>query len=439
MIGQGYSLGFTNARLPMVIGAISILVLLLGFGTWATVTEIDGAVVAPGKVIVDRNRQAVQHPDGGVVDSVLATEGERVEAGDVLLRFDPTLALAELRGIEGQLAEVVARRGRLEAERDDLEAITFEPELARQAQNDPAVARYVDGQNRLFEMRREGLVQEVTQLETQQLQLRNQIEGIDAQLAALELQSTLIGEEMSVQKELLEKGLAQSNRVRTLQREEARIAGMVGEMIASRAQANERISEISIQILRLKMQRRQEALTTQRDLEMTELQLVQQREALRTQLDRMEVRAPVAGVVYDMRILGPQSVVRPADPMMFIVPQDRPLMIEVKVRPINVNSVHIAQEVVVRFPAFDMRQTPDLIGRVAQVSPDAFVDSASGESYYRAEVELAETELTKLHGDQVIMPGMPVDSFIRTGEHTPLAYLMAPLARYFGTALRDDS
>lgn len=439
MIGQGYSLGFTNARLPMVIGAISILVLLLGFGTWATVTEIDGAVVAPGKVIVDRNRQAVQHPDGGVVDSVLATEGERVEAGDVLLRFDPTLALAELRGIEGQLAEVVARRGRLEAERDDLEAITFEPELARQAQNDPAVARYVDGQNRLFEMRREGLVQEVTQLETQQLQLRNQIEGIDAQLAALELQSTLIGEEMSVQKELLEKGLAQSNRVRTLQREEARIAGMVGEMIASRAQANERISEISIQILRLKMQRRQEALTTQRDLEMTELQLVQQREALRTQLDRMEVRAPVAGVVYDMRILGPQSVVRPADPMMFIVPQDRPLMIEVKVRPINVNSVHVAQEVVVRFPAFDMRQTPDLIGRVAQVSPDAFVDSASGESYYRAEVELAETELTKLHGDQVIMPGMPVDSFIRTGEHTPLAYLMAPLARYFGTALRDDS
>ena len=172
---------------------------------------------------------------------------------------------------------------------------------------------------------------------------------------------------------------------------------------------------------------------------MTELQLVQQRAALLTQLDRMEIRAPVSGVIYDMRVLGPQSVVRPADPMMFIVPQDRPLMIEVKIRPLNVNAVHIAQQVVVRFPAFDMRQTPDLFGRVSQVSPDSFVDTASGEPYYRAEVELAETELSKLHSDQVIMPGMPVDSFIRTGEHTPMAYLLAPLARYFGSALRDDS
>lgn len=436
---QGYAARFSSARWPLAIGGGAILALVLGFGTWAAMTEIDGAVLAPGRVIVDRNRQAIQHPDGGVVQSVLVVEGAKVGAGEVLLRFDPTLAQAELRGIEGQLAEVLARRGRLEAERDDLTTIAFDPVLLEQSRQDPTTARYVEGQSRLFEMRKEGLEQELIQLENQQLQLQNQIEGIDAQIVALGRQTDLIAEEMAVQKELLEKGLAQSSKVRSLEREEARLAGMRGEVIASRAQAMEQISEISIQMLRQKMGRRQEALTTQRDLEMTELQLLQQREALRTQLDRMEVRAPVAGVIYDMRILGPQSVVRPADPMMFIVPQDRPLMIEVKVRPINVNSVHVAQEVVVRFPAFDMRQTPDLLGRVAQVSPDAFTDNATGESYYRAEVELAETELSKLQADQVIVPGMPVDSFIRTGEHTPMAYLLAPLARYFGTALRDDT
>ncbi|TXH98870.1 MAG: HlyD family type I secretion periplasmic adaptor subunit [Pseudorhodobacter sp.] len=437
MTTQSYLPRFNSARLPMLIGIGAIAALVFGFGTWAAVTEIDGAVVSTGKVIVDRNRQAVQHPDGGVVRLVRVREGQKVAAGQVLMELDPTLAESQLRSVEGQLAEIKARRGRLEAERDNLQTIRFDPELLQQGSTDPAVARYVDGQSRLFDMRREGLQQEVAQLEIQKVQLQNQIDGIDAQIAALDRQAALVAEEMTVQKELQEKGLAQSTKVRSLEREQARLAGMSGEMGAARAEAMEQIAELNIKILRLTMQRQQEALTTLRDLEMTELQLTEEQQALRTQLDRMEVKAPVAGVVYDLRILGPQSVIRPADPMMFIVPQDRPLVIEARVRPINVNSVHVSQEVVVRFPAFDMRQTPDLMGHVVLVSPDAFVDSNTGESYYRAEVELAEAELRKLKPDQVIIPGMPADAFIRTGEHTPLAYLLAPLTRYFGTALRD--
>lgn len=437
MTAQSYLPRFNSARLPMLIGVGAISALLFGFGTWAAVTEIDGAVVSTGRVIVDRNRQAVQHPDGGIVRLVRVGEGQKVAAGEILMELDPTLAESQLRSVEGQLAEIKARRGRLEAERDDLLTIRFDPSLLQQVSADPAVSRYIDGQQRLFDMRREGLSQEVAQLEIQQVQLKNQIEGIDAQISALDRQAVLIAEEMTVQKELLEKGLAQSTRVRSLEREEARLSGMTGEMSAARAEAMEQIAELNIKILRLSMQRQQESLTTLRDLEMTELQLTQQQQSLHTQLERMEVKAPVAGVVYDLRILGPQSVIRPAEPMMFIVPQDRPLVIEAKVRPINVNSVHVSQEVVVRFPAFDMRQTPDLIGRVVLVSPDAFVDSATSESYYRAEVELSEAELSKLSPDQVIIPGMPADAFIRTGEHTLLAYLMAPLTRYFGAALRD--
>lgn len=167
------------------------------------------------------------------------------------------------------------------------------------------------------------------------------------------------------------------------------------------------------------------------------MELAERRYALTTRLNRMDIRAPVAGVVYDVRLLGEQSVIRPADPLMFIVPQDRPMVIESRVSPINVNSIHIGQEVVVRFRSFDMRETPDLIGRVTLISADAFTDSSTGASFYRVEVELPEAELGKLAPDQVIIPGMPVDTFLRTGEYTPLTYLIQPLTRYFGTALRD--
>jgi len=291
----------------------------------------------------------------------------------------------------------------------------------------------------LFEARLESLDQSKVQLENQELQLRQQIAGIDAQSVAAARQAELTTQESKVQSSLLSRGLAVSTRLLGLQREEARLAGLTGELTAKRAQGEERISEIRMQIIMLSTARREQAITTLRDLEISEMELAENRASLRTKLDRMEIRAPVAGVVYDLKVYGAQSVIRPADPLLFLVPQDRPLVIEAQIPPINVNEVHAPLQVVLRFPAFDMRQTPDLIGTVTRVSPDAFTDAQNGRSYYRAEIELPKSELAKLPKGEVLLPGMPVDSFIRTGEHSPLTYLLEPLTRYFRTALRDNT
>ncbi len=428
-----------SARLPTVIGGLALLVLILGLGTWATHAMIDGAVVASGRVIVESNRQAVQHPDGGVVAEVLVKEGVKVNQGDVLVRLDPTLAQSDLRIVERQLHELMARRGRLIAERDGTMSITFDEQLLQAAETDAEMAELVTGQRLLFEARLQGSDQAVTQLKNQKLQLSNQVAGIDATTSALNLQITLTEEELRGQEALLEKGLAQGTRVLNLRRELARLSGATGQAAAQRAEAMERIAETEIEMARLHGQRREDAITSLRDIKVSEMELAERADALHTRLDRMEIRAPVAGVVYDIRLLGEWSVLRPAEPLLFILPENRPLLIESRIRPLNVNSVHVGQEVVVRFPAFDMRETPDLIGRVLHVSPDTYSESETGATFYRAEVVLPEKELEKLADDQIIIPGMPVDTYLRTGEYTPLAYILKPLTRYMGSAMREGS
>lgn len=428
-----------SRRKPVLVGSIALALLVIGLGTWATFAMIDGAVVAGGRVIVESNRQAVQHPDGGVVAEVLVKEGARVAQGDVLIRLDPTLAQTELGMVENQLYEVMARRGRLTAERDGASHIIPDPALVAAGRADPAMAELSTGQQALFEARRESLHQAMTQLENQKLQLDNQVAGIDAVSASLARQIALTEEELRGQESLLEKGLAQGTRVLNLRREAARLAGAIGEARAQRAQAMERIAEIEIERLKLMGQRREEAITTLRDLKVTELDLEERRTALRTRLARMEIRAPSSGVVYDVRLTGPWSVLKPAEAVLFILPTDRPLLIESRVSPLHVNKVHPGQEVIVRFPSFDMRETPDLIGRVRQVSPDTYTEQGTGAVFYRAEVELPEVELKKLSEGQVIVPGMPVDTFLRTGEYSPLAYLLRPLTRFLDTAMREGS
>lgn len=426
-----------RARVPLFIGFLGVAVLVGGFGAWAAMAQISGAVVASGRLVVDKNRQVVQHPDGGVVQAVLVEEGDRVEEDEVLLRLDPTLARSELTIVEGQLFELMARRGRLEAERDDAEEVVFDPELLEVAEEREDVEVKVSGQLRLFEARKETLEKEVRQLRNQRVQLENQVGGIDAQMEALERQKSLIAEELVSQQALLDKGLAQAGRVLNLRREEARLAGEVGQLIARRAEAMESVAELEIEELQLHARRREAAITQLRDLQFNEIETAERRNSLVELLARMEIRAPVSGVVYDMRIFGARSVIRPADPVLYLVPQDRPLIIEARVNPINVDEVFEGQEVVLRFAAFDMRETSDLIGRVTQVSPDAFTDGQSGDSWYRVEIELPDEELTKLPEGRTLVPGMPVDAFIKTEERTPIAYMLSPLTRYFERAFRD--
>lgn len=433
---SGTSLSF-KSRWPLFIGFFTVFALVGGLGGWAAYSQIAGAVVASGKIVVDRNRQVVQHPDGGVVEEVVVTEGDLVEEGDLLIRLDPTLPRSELLVAEGQLYELMARRGRLEAERDDADEIHFDPGLLERAESNEDIAAKMHGQKNLFDARNDSLAQRVTQLNSQQAQLENQVDGIDAQKAALERQQELIAKEVNDQQSLLDRGLAQASRVMGLQREEARLAGSIGELVARRAEALGRMAELKIEVLQLQTQRREEAITRMRDLQYNELELAERARALREQLSRLDIRAPVSGIVYDMRVFGRQSVIRPADPVLFLIPQDRPLIIEARISPLNIDEVYVNQRVVLRFAAFDMGNTPDMLGALTRISADAFVDEQTGAQFYQVEIQLPEEEVSKLPEGQSLVPGMPVEAFIRTRDRTPLAYLLTPLTRYFDRAFRD--
>jgi HlyD family secretion protein len=425
-------------RTHMTIGLVALAILVGGFGTWAATTNISGAIVASGSIEVDQNRQVVQHPDGGVVAQILVDEGDTVAAGDTLLKLDPTLLQSELNIVEVQYFELVARSARLQAERDGLDKVTFPQALLDQGAADPEVSDMITGQRNLFLARRDSIAREIEQLSKRSDQISDQVSGVEAQQEALGKQLELIKDELANKQELLQGGLTRASEVLSLQREEARLLGSMGELRAQKAQAQGRMTEIDIQILGLNTNRREEAITTLRDLQSRERELAEQRRALNERLSRMDITAPVNGVVYGLTVFTPRSVIRPAEPVLYLVPQDRPLVIAAQVEPIHIDQLFVNQEVSLRFSALDQRETPELFGHVQQISADAFEDEASRLRYYRAEIVLSEGEIDRLPEGSALIPGMPVEAFIRTADRTPLAYLVKPFTDYFAKAFRES-
>jgi HlyD family secretion protein len=426
-----------SAAKPLRVGFVTLAILVFGFGGWAMLTHIAGAVIAHGQVEVENNRQVVQHPDGGVVAEILVVEAQSVKQGDVLIRLDGSLAHSELAIVEGQLYEAMARRARLEAERDEAEAPVFPAELQQAAAQRPEVMELLEGQRKLFFSRLDTLDKQTQQLQKRAAQIAAQTTGIDAQITALNTQIDLINQEMTDQKTLLAKGLAQNSRVLALEREAAQLLGSVGELTSSRAQNEGRGTEIELELLRLAALRREEASTQLRDIGQTELELIERRAALRERIARLEIRAPVSGLVLGLQVTSPQSVLRPADPVLYIVPQDRPLVITARISPIHVDEVHVGQDVRLVFPAFSTRTTPEIHGHLISISADAIVDQQTGMTYYRAQIVLDEGEQEKL-SHETLLPGMPVDAFIATGARTPMAYLLQPFTDYFRAAFRES-
>ncbi|PVA11103.1 HlyD family type I secretion periplasmic adaptor subunit [Pelagivirga sediminicola] len=420
----------------MLIGGAALFVLVAGFGGWAAFANIAGAVIAPGQIEVDQNRQVVQHPDGGVVASIMVEEGSVVSAGQTLIRLDATLLQSQLTITENHLFELMARRGRLEAERDGRDAITFDPLLIDAAARYPDAAELMEGQRRLLEARADTTRSETGQLAKRRGQIADQIVGIEAQQASLSEQIELISEERTSQQILLDKGLAQTSRLLALRREEARLTGSLGDLIAQKAQAEGRATEIDIELVKLGAQRREEAITTLRDLQYRELELREKRASLTEQLSRLDIVAPVAGIVYGLQVFAPRSVLRAADPALHIIPQDRPLVITAQVNPTDIDQLHPGQDVILRFSALDQRRTPELIGQVERISADAFQDERTQMSYYRTRISIGEAQRARLPQDVTLVPGMPVEAFIRTGDMTPIAYLTKPLTDYFARAFR---
>lgn len=425
-----------SASRPLVIGGIALFVLVGVLGVWSVQARIAGAVIASGNIEVESNRQVLQHPQGGVVGELLAQEGDVVAAGDVILRFDDTQLRSELAIIEGQLFELLARKARLEAERDGAESVVAPDILMDEAAEHPGIKELIAGQQNLFEARATTLRQRAEQIAEQVEQAENQIAGSNAQLAALATQESLIESELTDNQSLFDKGLVPASRVSALQREQARLLGEIGSLTAGVAQLRGEIAALNIEEISLTSDLREEAITTLRDLQFNEVELYQRRLSTLDTLSRMVVRTPVSGIIYDSRVFALQSVVSPAEPIMFVIPQDQPMVVAARVDPIHIDQVFVGQEASLRFSALDQRMTPEVFGYVTKLSADVFTDQVTGMAYYQVELVPMEGEMQKL-GGQVLLPGMPVEAFIKTADRSPLNYLSKPLTDYFVRAFRE--
>jgi HlyD family secretion protein len=296
----------------------------------------------------------------------------------------------------------------------------------------------MEGQRNLFDARRDSVAREVEQLSKQRNQIEDQIIGIRAQETSLEAQLALIEPQLVNQQRLLDSGLAQAASVLRLQQEKAQLTGDIGRLISSRAQAEGRITEIEIVGLQLVTSAREEAITELRETRYRELSLIEQRRALLVTIDRLDIRAPVSGIVYSMQVTTPRSVIRAAEPLMYLVPQDRPLVIAAQVSPNNIDEISVGQEVNLRFSSMDQRTTPELKGLVMVISADALDDQTTGARYFRAEITLSPGEIERLPSGTQLLPGMPVDAFIKTGDRSPLTYLLKPVTDYFVKSWRES-
>ncbi|NOE24691.1 MULTISPECIES: HlyD family type I secretion periplasmic adaptor subunit [unclassified Ruegeria] len=423
-------------KIPALVGFLALGILVGGLGLWAVKTRLAGAIVSSGVIEVQSNRQVVEHPDGGVVGEIFVRDGDTVASGDLLLRLDDTFLSSEQTIVESQLFDLLARRARLEAERDGLtseELATRLAEVQKEYDIDPDL---IAGQQNLFDARLETLSKQDEQLRKQLVQIESEIAGTQAQLVSLRRQTELIEAELKDQQSLLSRGLTQNSRVLALQREEASLTGEIGKLEASVARLKGQIASTEIKIVELTATRREEAITTLRDVQAQVAELWERRLSLAERLARLEIRAPVSGTVYGSQVFALQSVIQPGEPMMYVVPQDTPLLVAARVDAIHVDQLHVGQSVALRFPAFNQRETPELEGQVNNVSADTFTDEQSGFTFYRAEVVLNDGEIDRLNG-QELLPGMPVETLIKTDERTPLSYLVKPMADYFNRAFRE--
>lgn len=425
-----------GARLPMTIGITAMILLVGGVGMWSISTKVSGAVIANGMVVVERNRQIVQHAEGGVVGEIHARDGDQIEADDLLVRLDDTLLRSELTIMRAKIIELGARGARLRAERDGQATIKIAQDIIDLAGTDPEARAQINGQKNLFHARKKTLEEERKQIEERIAQAKNQITGASAQLQALITQETLLSEELANFETLLAKRLIQAQRVTNLRRDVVGVSGDIGKVQADIARLNGQVAELEIDKLRLATSRREQAIVTLRDIQFRALELKEQYRKTSARLSRLDIRAPVAGTVYNSSVFAENAVIQPADPMMYVIPRDQLLIISTRVEAIHVDQIHVGQPAFLRFTAFNQRQTPEIEGKVILVSADVFQDETTRANYYRVDLVPIEQSLNAV-ADLQLLPGMPVEAYLKTEDRTPLSFLTKPLTDYFSRALRE--
>lgn len=425
-----------SIRRHLVAGTVIGLTFVFGAGAWAATTNLAGAVVASGHFVVDSYLKRVQHPTGGVVGEILVREGQQVSAGDVLMRLDATQTRANLGIVTRRLDELNARLARLEAERDDLAEILFPRSLLERG-GDTDVASILKSERRLFEFRRSSRQGNKSQLLERIAQFDHEIEGLKAQEIAYDRGLKVLEIEIASLRGLHEKGIVSVQRLNGLETQAATFAGERGEKIAFQAQAAGRISETKLQIAQIDQDLKTEVGRELREVQGQIGEFIERKIAAEDQLKRIEILAPQAGRVHELTVHTVGGVISPADVIMSIVPDRDKLALEARILPQDIDQVSVGQVAVIRMSAFNQRTTPELNGTVARVAADLTEDTRTGFSYYLVRLAVPREELARLDG-LLLVPGMPAEAFIQTGQRTALSYLAKPLADQIKRAFREE-
>jgi HlyD family secretion protein len=424
-----------SIRRHLLAGCTAVLVLVGGIGGWATNTEISGAVIAPGQLVVDSNVKKVQHPTGGVVGELRVKDGDRVKEGDVVVRLDETQARANHAIVSKALDELAARQARNEAERDGADKVSFPQDLLARA-NDPDVVHAITGEQRLFELRRSAREGQKAQLREQAAQLEQQVQGNMEQVAAKDAEISWIQKELKGVNELWKQNLVPFSRVTALERDGARLKGDRGALIATIAQAKGRIAETQLKIFQIDEELRTEVGKELAEMRGKKSELIEKRVAAEDQLKRIDLIAPQDGKVFQRTVHTIGGVIQAGEAIMLIVPDADTLIIEAKVAPQQIDQLYLGQQATLRFVAFNQRTTPELNGEVIRIGADVTQEDKKNEAYYSVRIRVSDSELARLEGLKLVA-GMPVEAFIQTTPRTVVSYLVKPMHDQIMKAFRE--
>lgn len=421
----------------LLAGTAGILLVFGGVGGWAATTELSSAVVSSGTLVVEGNAKKVQHPEGGIVTELLVHEGQQVTAGETIIRMDGTAARAGLATVEKNIIQLLARQARLEAERDGIITVEAPEELKNRLHTGDATP-LMSSERRLFMDRRSSRDGQKAQLAEQVDQLREQITGLEVQRQANDDEMTLIAKELEGKRRLYELGVITLNQVNTLDRNATRLRGEGGQLVASIATSRGKIAELELQVLQVDQELRTEVAAELRDVANQLATLAEDEVTARDRLKHTVVKAPISGVVHLLSVHTVGGVVTTAETLMEIVPQSSALTVEARISPQDIDQIAIGQTTRLRFTAFNRNTTPELSGLVIRTSADLETDQITGASFYRAAIVIPESEGKNLPKSLALLPGMPVETFIKTGDRSVASYFLKPIRDHANRIFRED-
>ncbi|WP_132254907.1 HlyD family type I secretion periplasmic adaptor subunit [Methylobacterium segetis] len=416
--------GSIRRHLMVGLGACAFLVATASI---ASVSTLSGAVIAPGRIVVESDVKKVQHPTGGVVGQLFVREGARVTVGQVLIRLDETQTRAELDIVRKALDELAAQQARQEAERDGASSITFPDDLLTRAVSDSTVRHLIESETRLFKARLSAREGQKAQLRERVTQLGEEIGGLERQVVAKAREISLINDELRGVRDLFAQNLVQFAKLNALERNSAGLSGERGRVVASIAQTKGKVAETELQILQVDGDMRTEVGKSLSEIRGRWSELVEKRVAAEDRLKRIDIRAPQDGFVQELKVHTIGGLVVPSEPAMLIVPSADQRVVEVQVNPQDIAYVKVGQLASLRFPTLNQTRTPEIGGSVMRIAADVSQDQKTGAPYYTVRIRPSEGQEALL-GKSVLLPGLPVEAHMSIGDRTIISYLVKPLA-----------